>query len=157
MTQLPPETARGYDEPPSIQFSVFLANRIGQLQELLILLAEEEIELLGISVVDSTDWAVIRVVLSDPDKAREIFRRRHMPFTESAVTLVELSGQDALSAICGYLVRAELSVHFAYPLIIHRNENPVMVIHVDDPLLATQTLLRHGIRVLGEEDLFDCP
>ena len=130
MTPEPLQTSQGYEEPFSAQFSVFLANRVGQLKELLNLMAEKAVEVLGVSVVDSSDWAVIRLVFSEPDKA-------------------------ALSEICGHLLHAEINVHFAYPLIGRRDAEPVMVLHVDDPVLATHLLTSHGIRLLGSEDLAD--
>ncbi|HAU36192.1 MAG TPA: acetolactate synthase [Phycisphaerales bacterium] len=136
-----------------MQFSVFLANRIGQLKELLDLLGEESVEVLGLSVVDSTDWAVIRVVMSDPGKAREVLHRHGTPFTESNVLLTQLDGGNSLSEICGLLLRAEISIHFAYPLTVRSNDRAVMVLHVDDNVLAADVLTRHKIVLLGHEDL----
>jgi len=155
MTREPLQTAQGYEEPFSVQFSVFLANRVGQLKELLNLLAEKAVEVVGVSVVDSTDWAVIRLVFSEPDKAREVLKTHELPFTESEVLLAELADRAVLSKICGHLVRAEINVHFAYPLIARRDERSIMVLHVDDHVLATHVLSRHGVRLLGSEDLTD--
>jgi hypothetical protein len=147
------QTARGYEEPFSVQFSVFLANRVGQLKEILNLFAEKGLEVLGVSVVDSTDWAVIRLVFSDPNKAREMLKANALPFTESQVLLIELPDPDSLSDICGLLLRAEINVHFAYPLIVRRDGNAVMVFHVDDTMVATHMLTSHGVKILGSEDL----
>lgn len=150
-----PQTARDYADPYSIQFSVFLANRVGQLKDTLDLFAEQEVDVYGLSIVDSTDWAVIRTIFSDPDKAREVLRRREIPFTESQVLLVELEDRRALVRICGLLLQTEINVHFAYPLAIRCHENAVMVFHVDDLVLARQVLTRHGFTLPGWEDLAD--
>ena len=148
-------TARGHEEPLAVQFSLFLANRVGQLKDLLDTFAGENVEPLGFSVVDSTDWAVIRIIFSDPNKARELLKRHGLPFTESEVLLTELIGPTALSHICGLLLSAELNIHFAYALTIRRDQNPIMVLHVDDHILAMQVLTKHGVRLLGYEDLAD--
>ena len=155
MTQGQPLTSRGQKEPSSVQFSLFLANRVGQLREMLSLFAEESLAVIGVSVVDSTDWAVIRLVFSDANKARETFKAHGLPFTESEVLLAELDGAEALSEICKALVRAEINVHSAYPLIVHQDNNPVMVFHVDEPVLAAHVLTTRGVRLLGSEDLAD--
>ena len=147
------ETARAYREPYSVQFSVFLSNRVGQLKDLLDRLGESDVRVLGVSVVDSTDWAVIRLVVSHPDRARQMLQERSMPFTESQVLLAELAEDGALAEICGMLLQAEINVHFAYPLTLRAEGNPVMVLHVDDPILSSQMLVRHGVRLLGNEDL----
>jgi len=147
--------ARGHEEPIACQFSIFLANRVGQLKDLLDLFYDRGVRVLGISVVDSADWAVIRTVVSDPDKTREALKQHSLPFTESQVLLVALNGDEALAEVCELLLRAELNVHFAYPLMIRRGDMPVMVFHVDDHVLARQHLIRHGLALLGDEDLAD--
>lgn len=149
------QTERGHQEPFSIQFSVFLANRVGQLRELLTLLADNDISLLGCSIVDSCDWSVVRVVTDDPNKAREKLKQRGMPFTESMILLAVLEEDDALSHITELLMRAEINLVFAYPLTIQRHNHPVMALHVDDDVLASHLLTRHGLTLLGREDLAD--
>ncbi|MHC4982043.1 MAG: acetolactate synthase [Planctomycetota bacterium] len=155
MQSLPGQTARAHQEPFAVQFSVFLANRVGQLHELLEKFDERQVAVVGVSVVDSADWAVIRIVFSDPNKAREILRTANLPFTESNVMLVALASNDSLSEACGHLLGAEVNIHFAYPLTIRTDDNPVMVFHVDDLITATHVLIRHGFKLLGYEDLAD--
>ena len=150
-----PQTARGHEEPVAVQFSLFLANRVGQLKDVLEVLAEEDLEVFGLCVIDSTDWAVIRMILSDPGKAREILKGHGLPFTESRVLLVVLPGNDTLSRICSLLLNAEINVHFAYPLTVNYEASPAMVLHVDETILATQILTCHDFKLLGDEDLAD--
>jgi len=115
--------------------------------------AAQNVRMMGLSIVDSADWAVIRTVFSDSDKARELLKRHPLPFTESNVMLALLSDEEALSELCGYLLRAEINIHFAYPLTIQRQNHPVMVFHVDELSLAIRTLQKHGFTILGHEDL----
>ena len=149
------QTARGFEQPVHCQFSIFLANRLGQLKELLDVFLDREIRVLGFSVVDSTDWAVVRVVVSDPDKAREVLKRERLPFTESEVLLVELAGENDVSLVCGLLLQAEVAIHFAYPLTVRRDDHPLMAFHVDDHLLAAKILVHHGLGLIGYDDLDD--
>ena len=148
-----PQTARGHRGPLALQFSVFLANRVGQLKELLNTFSSRSVKVLGLSIVDSTDWAVVRVVFSDAEKGREILKGHSVPFTESEVILAELGGDHALVDISMLLLRAEINLHFAYLLMIRRHGNPVIVLHVDDPVIACQVLLKHGVGLVGEGEL----
>ena len=59
MSPPPYQTEQGYREPSAMQFSVFLANRVGQLKDLLDVLSEADARVLGLSITDATDWAVI--------------------------------------------------------------------------------------------------
>jgi hypothetical protein len=148
-------TEQGYREPSAVQFSVFLANRVGQLKDLLDLFHQRQTHILGLSIVDSTDWAVIRIVCSDPTAAERILREHGVSFTSSQVLLVELDEPDSMAAVCGHLLQAEINIHFAYPLAIRRHECAVMVLHVDDTLLACRILNNHGLTMLGDADLAD--
>jgi hypothetical protein len=155
MEGMPPRTARGHTEPYVTQFSIFLANRVGQLRELLDLFEQKDADVLGVSIVDSTDWAVIRTIFSNPTRAREILAAHKVPFTESPVLLVEVPAEGGLAKVAGLLVQAEVNVHFAWPLALIRDNMPVMVFHVDDNIVATQVLGKHGLRLFGDDDIAD--
>ena len=135
------------------QFSVFLPNRVGRLGELLEGLAEAEVELAGLSVVESTDWAVVRMIFTEPGKAREVLKRQGASFTESEALAVVLSEAKTLNQVLKALVSAELSVGYAYALLIQREDSPVLALHVDDHVLAVQLLTKHGFTLVDHADL----
>ena len=135
------------------QFSVFLPNRVGRLGELLEGLAEAEVELAGLSVVESTDWAVVRMIFTEPGKAREVLRRQGASFTESEALAVVLSEAKTLNQVLKALVSAELNVGYAYALLIQREDSPVLALHVDDHVLAVQLLTKRGFTLVDHEDL----
>jgi hypothetical protein len=155
MDTQPPTTSRGHEEPFAVQFSIFLANRVGQLRELLDVFDAKQLRMLGISLFDSADWAVIRVVFQDPDKARSVLEDRGVSFTESDILLIELTDDDTLAEMCSHLMGAELNIHVAFPLTLRNHGNAVMVLHVDDRVLAAHVLTRHNFVLLGHEDLAD--
>ena len=78
-----------------------------------------DIRIVSLTVVDSADCAIIRLVLSDPERAREIFEQAKLPITESDLLVVELpDGPQPLLQICKALLAAEISIHYAYPLLV---------------------------------------
>lgn len=153
MSGVQPQTARGHEEPFGVQFSIFFANRVGQFKDLLDLMSEKGVNILGVSVVDSCDWSVVRIVFSDPNRARAILKENNLPFTESMILLAVLEEDDTLAKIFELLLRAEINMFFAFPLMIRGKAHPVMVIHVDDDVLAAHLLTRHNVTLLGREDL----
>lgn len=136
-----------------MQFSVFLANRVGKLRDLLESFAKAGIALHGMTIIDSSEWAVIRVICSDPNKARALLEAMGLGFTEKPVILAELPADDSMAEICSLLIRAEININFAYSLQLRSHERPVMVIRTDDHTLAIHLLLRNGYTLLGAEDL----
>lgn len=152
---LPPaaETEYGYAPPTVRQFSVFLNNKVGKLLELLRTFDEApSTRLAAFAIVDSSDYAVVRMIFTNADAARHILRRSQYTFAETDLIIMELGEQQCLSGACLYLLGAELNIRFAYPIML-RGEHPAVAICVDDNHLAGQILLRKRFRLLSEEDL----
>lgn len=149
----PLETAHGHTPPSVVQFSVFLTNKVGKLYDLVELFDGHTCQICAISVHEASDHAVVRIVTSCADHARELLRRENLPFSEREVLVIELTGKKTLAHMCLCLLSAELSIHFAYPMMIMRSGEPTIALAVDDLTLAGQILRRKEFRLLGEADL----
>src|SRR3954467_7743667 len=84
------DTARGRDWPSVRQFNVFLENRLGALLNVVRRFETTDVRIVSLTVVDSADCAIIRIVLSDPERAAEIFVQADLPVTESDLLVVQL-------------------------------------------------------------------
>src|SRR5450631_1887227 len=105
-------TARGRDWPSVRQFNVFLENRLGALLDVVRRFESTDIRIVSLTVVDSADCAIIRMVLSDPERAMEIFQLAKMAVMESDLLVVKLpDGGHPLLNICKALLAAEISIH----------------------------------------------
>jgi hypothetical protein len=155
MTHLIPQsTARSYAPPSVRQFSVFLENKVGRLLSLVRLFDEAAtVHLCAFSVVEASDYAVIRVIPNNADAARALLREHDLPFSEFDLLIVELCEGQTLSAMCLCLLGAELNIRFAYPLMLRPNGTPTIALAVDDQYLAGQILRKKSFRLLGEGDL----
>jgi hypothetical protein len=148
------ETAHGYSPPSVTQFSVFLTNKVGKLHDLVELFDKTQCHLCAISVHEASDHAVVRLITSNATLGRVTLAHEKLAFTERDVLVVELSANRTLSSMCLSLLRAELSIHFAYPLMLTGNTtHPCIALAVDDLTLAGQILRRKEFRLLGEADL----
>jgi hypothetical protein len=150
------ETARGRDWPSVRQFNVFLANRIGALMGLVRRFESTDVRIISLTVVDSADCAIIRMVLSDPERAMEIFKQAKLPVTESDLLVVKLpDANQPLVEICKALLGAEVSIHYAYPLMVSVGPegSTALAIHVDDHETAVSALQSRGFTIFTENDL----
>jgi hypothetical protein len=146
-------TARGRDYPGMRQFNVFLENRLGALLELVRRFETSDNRIVSLTVVDSADCAIIRMVLKDPERAFETFLEAKIPFTQSDLLVVQLpDGEQPLLQICKALLSAELSIHYAYPLLIGPLGASAIALHVEDPETAARTLARKGFVLFSEND-----
>lgn len=155
MTQmLPSETARGYTPPSVRQFSVFLENKVGRLLDLVEMFDEDpQVHLCSISVLESSDHAVVRLIANDAQRATELFREAGVAFAVLELLVVEVDDARSLSSLCLSLLQAELNIRFSYPLLMQGDGEPLIALAVDDHILAGQILRRKNFRLLGEADL----
>ena len=147
-------TARGRDWPSVRQFNVFLENRLGALLNVVRRFETTDNHIVSLTIVDSADCAIIRLVLSDPERALEILKQANLPMTESDLLVVQLpEGPQPLLQICKALLQVEVNIHYAYPLLVGPQGSPALAIHVEDHETAAQTLLRQGFTLFTENDL----
>ena len=153
---LPPQTesGAGFELTRIRQFTVFLENRVGRLQGLLRTFEESAGKICAMSIEESADSALVRIIGSEPDLGRDALRKSGFSFSESELLAVELPKKTRypLIAICTALLAAEINIHYAYPL-LQRPHGPAMALYVEDPTLAAQLLIRKGFTILGESDL----
>src|SRR5262249_38883332 len=127
------ETAHGRDWPSVRQFNVFLENRLGALLDLVCRFETSDNPIVSFTLVDSANLAIIRIVLSDPERAFEIFKQAKVPFTESDLLVVQLpDSNQPLVQICKALLQAEISIHYAYPLMVGPHGTAALALHVED-------------------------
>ncbi len=139
---------------PVRQLSVFLHNRVGALMALVKLLAEHHVEVLGLSLQDTTELALVRLVPSDPETAGMLFIEKGVPHAVCPVTVVELPETGkSLSLALAALLAAEINIDFSYPLLVRPGQHPVLVLHLDAPDLGAEVLATAGFKVLMQEDL----
>lgn len=147
-------TGRGRDWPSVRQFNVFLENRVGALMDLVRRFETANVRIITISIVDTADCAIIRLVLSDPERAYEILKSARLMFTESDLLVVGLpNNRQPFLAIFKTLLSAEINVHYAYPLLAGPHGEQVIALHVEDHEMAVQTLTGRGFTIYTERDL----
>jgi hypothetical protein len=136
------------------QLSVFLANRVGSLMSLVKLLRDHSIEVLGLSVQDSTELTLVRLVVTDPDGAQAMFIEKGIAHTIVDVVVVETDqgGRD-LNHCLSVLLAAEVNIHFLYALMARPGWHAAIVVQCDDGEVCATSLHEAGFRVLAQEDL----
>lgn len=148
------ETLEGRNWPSITQYSVFLENRVGQLLELVRSFHGSKVKIVGLSIADSADCCIVRLVLSHPEQGRELLQLAELAFAENDLLVVELSaGPQSLIEICAGLLQAEINIHYAYPLIVHPMGRSALALHVDNIEQAAATLRDKGFEILCEADL----
>jgi hypothetical protein len=103
------------DMRPLTQFSVFLVNKPGVLAQVTSALAQEKINLLAMTLVDSQEHGVLRMVIEDATAARAVLTRLNLPMTETDVLCVDLPNRPgALADVAALLGKNHININYAY-------------------------------------------
>jgi len=149
-------TLRGRDYPAVRQFSIFSPNRLGQLQNLTKLVESHDLRIWSLSVADSADCAIIRLVVSEPERCYDLLQRSKYTFCEIDLLAVALPDRDKpLLSICSTLLSAEIDIHYCFPLFGQARGQGVVAFNVSDIETATRVLAQRGFEILSENDLSD--
>lgn len=149
-----PETTSKTGSPLVKQFSVFLPNKVGAMLDIVKLLNSHETHVVAMSVSESTDSAIARIVVSDPDEVEQLFREENIAFGKCEVVVVELREvASQLVKLLSTLFMGEINVHFTYPLLIRPRGQAALALHVDDNECAISVLTGAGFKLLSQSDI----
>jgi hypothetical protein len=149
-----PETTSKLEGSLVKQFSVFLPNKVGAMLDLVKMLNAHHCHVVALSVSESTDSAIARIVVSDPDGVEELFRKNNIAFGVCEVVVVELREvATQLAKLLAALFMAEVNVHFTYSLLTRPRGLAALAVHVDDNECASNVLLGAGFRILSQSDI----
>lgn len=138
---------------PVTQFSIFMENKVGRLSDICRLLDEREIHVLAVTTLDTTDSAITRLVVDDPDHARELFWEHRIAFSESEVIAVEIAGEHDISRVLASLLQTEINVHYLYAFVARPMGKSALAISLEDTDLAIHILNTNNHKVLSQRDI----
>lgn len=147
------QTLESREKQPVRQFSIFTENRMGRLHDLMVLFNSNNVYVLAVTALDTTDSTILRLVVDDPDRTRNLLRRERFPFTESDLLVVEIRTQEDFRAALAALLEAEINLHYLYPFILRPNGKSAVAFSAEDLEIAVQALVRHQLNVLTQNDL----
>lgn len=147
------KTTRSSRTGPVKQFSIFTENKVGRLHEIIKLFHERNIHAVALTILDTTDSSILRVIVDDPDEARQMLLEHGISFAETGMLVVELAATTDLIKALSALLEAEINIHYCHPFISRPHEKSALAFHLEDIELAAQSLERHGFKVLGQKDI----
>ena len=136
------------------QISVFLENRTGQLAEITKLLAQEHVDIRAISIAESSDYGLVRMIVDDSQKASAILLQHGDILSMTPVWAVEVPDRPAgLAELLAVLAKNHVDVEYMYSLFVHEDEKAYMVLRISDQEKLVQALQAHSIKLVDEKAL----
>lgn len=138
---------------PVVQFSIHADNKVGRLNEIIGLLAVHKVHVMAVSILDTTDSSIIRVIVDYPQEAQKLLIEHQFSFVQSELIAVELKAESDLKVVTCALVQAEINIHYIYPFLVRPHGHYALAISLEDNDLAAETLNRNQLRVIGQNDI----
>lgn len=136
------------------QLSVFLENRKGRLDECLSALTDNNINVVSLSLADTTDFGMLRLIVSDPEKARDTLKSRGFSATLSEVVGVKMPHvPGALQGALRVVADNDINIEYMYALCTKTDEAAI-VIKPSDIEKTQKVLTDKGYSLFTEGDLF---
>ena len=136
------------------QISVFLENRTGQLAEITRLLADNGIDIRAISIAETSDYGLARMIVDDSHKASKILLEHGDILSMTPVWAVEVPDRPGgLAEVLHVLAEAHVDVEYMYSLFTHREGRAYMVMKVTDEAKFLGVLGEHRIKVMTKAEL----
>ena len=136
------------------QISVFLENRTGQLAEITRLLAEANVDIRAISIAETADYGLARMIVSDAQAASAILLSHGDILSMTPVWAVEVPDRPGgLAQLLAQLASAHVDVEYMYSLFTHREGNAYMVLRISDEETFRKALMDAGVRIMSADEL----
>ncbi len=146
-----PLTSRGRDWPCLRQFGLFMENKVGALQNMLRRVERSDLQIIGLSIVDSADCSIARLVTNNYERTKELLDFSGLTKFETDVIGVLLpETEQPHTSVCSALMSAELNVQYVYPLMYRRN-----AVYVDNIDEALRVLKEQRYDFVTEDDLLE--
>jgi hypothetical protein len=137
------------------QISVFLENKAGRLSEVTSILAESQINIRALSVADTSDFGVLRLIVSDNQKALDALKNNGFSVGITDVVAVEVADKPGgLHQILSLLHKAQINVEYMYAFVHQSGNNAVMIFRFDQIDEAVKLLEDNGLTVIDGDKIY---
>ena len=136
------------------QLSIFVENKHGRLENIISSFADNDINIRALSIADTTDFGVLRVIVDDVDKAKSVLREIGIISKTTDVLAVYIDDKTGgLAEVLKDVSAAGVSVEYMYAFLSKTQGKALMVLKADDEEGAEIVLRQHGIAIAEPDDI----
>ena len=136
------------------QISVFVENKAGQLSKFVDVLSENEIDMRALSLAETKDFGIVRVIVDDSYKASTVLKEAGYIFKLTPVLAAAVPDEPgALKNILKILGDSNINLEYTYAFITRKKDLAYMIFRVEDNERAVEALSKIGVKLLTQEDL----
>ena len=136
------------------QLSIFVENKFGRLEAIIDALGKNGINISALSLADTTDFGILRLITSEPDRAKEVLSEIGVISKCTPVTAVFLKDSaGGLAEVLKVFTENEISIEYMYAFLGRKAGEALMVLKTDDLEKTEKALIGASIKIASEADI----
>jgi hypothetical protein len=138
------------------QLSVFLENKPGHLQNILRILYQNNINIIALTIAETSDYGILRMIVNNPDKARQVLKEDNITSRMTDVLAIEIEDKPgSLYKLIETFSRKDINIEYMYAFSEKRNNKGVMVFRFGDIESAKNALAAEGYTIVKKIDIIE--
>ena len=134
------------------QLSVFLENKAGRLQEVLEVLGSQNINITALTIADTTEYGIVRLIVSDPENGHKLLKSRGYSVNLTEVISLLISHEPGtLASMLKKFSDENLSIEYMYAFCL--GEKAIIVLRTENPSKAFEVIERNNFAIIGEDEI----
>lgn len=136
------------------QLSVFAENKMGSVAQITDVLAANFIDMRAMNIADTQDFGILRMIVSDTEKAKDSLKDSGCVVSVTDVVCVEMPDRPgALGEVIKLLAEKNVNIEYMYAFIAVSRNHAYVVFRVNDNAMTEEILLANGVKIASEEDI----
>lgn len=137
------------------QISVFLENKAGRLASVTKVLGENNINIRALSIADTSDFGILRLIVNEPDKAYKVLKNSGFTVSETEVIAVEVPDTPGgLANVLDIMGQSAINIEYLYAFIGKATDDALVIFKVENPERAIEVFHEKGIGVLDKAEVY---
>lgn len=137
------------------QISVFTENKPGKIAEVVDSIGQYDIDIYALSIADTTDFGILRLIVSDPDRVKEILLSKGMVVKRTDVIAVHVEDKPGgLSHTLNVLKEKNIDIEYMYAFIGKNEKGATVVLKVDKPKEAVELLVPTDVDIIDASEIY---
>lgn len=138
------------------QLSIFLENRSGRLSEVTEILGRSDINIRALSLADTSDFGILRVIVNDPERACEVLKEEGFTVAETEVLAIEVEDRPGgLAKVLKNLSVENINVEYMYAFMEKFTDKALIIFRIEDTERTIEILGKKGIKILRGEEVYN--
>lgn len=137
------------------QISIFLENKHGRLEEVTRILGDSNIDIRALSLADTADYGVLRLIVNNPDKAKQILDEHGFAVSVNNVIAIEIEDKPGgLAKVLAILAEKSISIEYMYAFVNSKPNTALVIFRVEEPENALEILKGEDVKVKSAEEVY---